>query len=225
MPSAPPHQQKETGSDIIHYPWAVTGRYKHSQVPCVHIQKSLSWNHHINKITKKANSTSAFLQRNIHACPRKIKVLCYLTLLRPVMEYASIIWDPFTQANINRLEMVQRRYARFVFQDYHRTSSVTDMLHKLGWPTLQERRAQAKVYMIYCIMNSLIDVPSNILPPNSSTRRGHSQMLYVPHARTLTYQKSFIPDTTRLWNSLPDKTIKCTSPPMFKEEVQHIQLR
>ena len=47
----------------------------------IHIQNNLSWNHHINQVAKKANSTSAFLQRNIHACPRKIKVLCYLTLL------------------------------------------------------------------------------------------------------------------------------------------------
>ena len=115
------------------------------------------------------------------------------------------------QANVNRIEMVQRRYARFVFQDYQRTSSVTDMLNKLGWPILHERRAQAKVYMIYSIKNSLIDIPPSILPPHSNTRRCHSQMLYVPYARTLTYQRSFMPDATRLWNSLPDEFIKCTS--------------
>ena len=117
------------------------------------------------------------------------------------------------QANVNRIEMVQPRYARFVFHDYQRTSSVTDMLNKLGWPTLQERRAQAKVYMIYSIKNSLIDIPPSILhvPPHSNTRRGHSQMLFVPYAQTLTYQKSFMPDATRLWNSLPNEVIKCTS--------------
>ena len=193
----------------------------------IHIHKNLNWNHHISQVTKKANSTSAFLQRNIYPCPRKIKVLCYLTLLRPIMEYASIIWDPHTHANINRLEMVQRRYARFVFHDYQRTSSVTEMLNKLGWPTLQERRAQAKVYMMYSIKNSFVDIPSSILPAplNTCTRRGHSQMLYIPHARTLTYQRSFIPDAARLWNSLPDGTINCTSPLNFKEEVQHLQLR
>ena len=42
----------------------------------------------------------AFLQRNIHQCPRETKVLCYKTLLRPVIEYASIIWDPHTNANM-----------------------------------------------------------------------------------------------------------------------------
>ena len=53
----------------------------------VHLSRDLSWNNHINYIAKKASSTSAFLQRNIHACPRQTKVLCYKALVRPVMEY------------------------------------------------------------------------------------------------------------------------------------------
>ena len=32
----------------------------------VNIHHKLSWNHHIQKVTSKANSTRAFLQRNIH---------------------------------------------------------------------------------------------------------------------------------------------------------------
>ena len=62
----------------------------------VNIHHNLSWNHHIQKVTSKANSTHAFLQRNIHQCPRETKVLCYKTLLQPVIEYASIIWDLHT---------------------------------------------------------------------------------------------------------------------------------
>ena len=95
------------------------------------IHHKLSGNHHIQKVTSKANSTRSFLQRNIHQCPHETKVLCYKTLLRPVTEYASIIWDPHTNANINILEKVQRRYARYVFHDYRRSSSVTAMLDQL----------------------------------------------------------------------------------------------
>jgi hypothetical protein len=43
---------------------------------------------------------------------------------------------PHTTQNINRLEMVQRRSARFVMGDYHTTSSVTTMLTNLDWNTL-----------------------------------------------------------------------------------------
>ena len=107
----------------------------------VNIHHKLSWNHHIRKVTSKTNSTRAFLQRNIHQCPHETKVLCYKTLLRPVIEYASIIWDPHTNANINILKMIQRRYAKFVFHDYRRSSSVIAMLDQPHWASLQERRA------------------------------------------------------------------------------------
>ena len=42
-----------------------------------------------------------------------------------------LLWDPHTQRNINKLEMVQRRGTRFVKGDYRRTSSVTAMLSDL----------------------------------------------------------------------------------------------
>ena len=192
----------------------------------VHLHKKLSWNDHINQISKKANSTRAFLQRNIKSCPQKVKVLCYFALLRPLMEYASIIWDPFTQANVLKLEMVQRRYARFVCNDYRRTSSVTTMLDKLQWPSLQERRAQAKVVMIYCINNSLVSIPQAVLTPSPSlSQRGHDQKLQVPYARTQVLQRSFFPDAIRLWNSLPQAAVSCTSLLSFKREVLKVQLR
>ena len=57
----------------------------------IHIDSTLKWNTHINKTAQRANTTSAFLNRNIRTCPRKIKHLAYTTLVRPILEYASII--------------------------------------------------------------------------------------------------------------------------------------
>jgi hypothetical protein len=94
----------------------------------LNISHNLSWNHHIGTVIKKANNINAFLSRNISSCPSKIKAQCYTTLVRPIMEYACIIWDPVTQKNIRELEMVQRRAARIVTGDYRTTSSVTRML-------------------------------------------------------------------------------------------------
>ena len=41
----------------------------------LNIHKSLKWNDHINQVTKKANSTLAFLRCNLHHCPRPTKSL------------------------------------------------------------------------------------------------------------------------------------------------------
>ena len=168
----------------------------------------------------------AFLQRNISPCPRQTKVLCYKALVRPLVEYACTVWDPHTQKNISKLEMLQRRYARFVFNDYQRTSSVNSMLQELQWPTLQERRAQYKVVMIYRCVNFLVDIPpAYVAPAPMISQRGHSQKIIVPFARTLAFQRSFFPDAIRMWNSLPQKVVNCTTVDCFRQEVQASQLR
>nr|XP_054763632.1 zinc finger ZZ-type and EF-hand domain-containing protein 1-like [Lytechinus pictus] len=61
------------------------------------------------------------------------------SLQKPVLEYGCEVWDPFTKDNTRKLEMVQRRYARFTMGDHRRTSSVTVMLRQLHWPTLEEK--------------------------------------------------------------------------------------
>jgi hypothetical protein len=101
------------------------------------ISKNLSWNNRVNNITKKANCTLAFLQRNIQNCPQRAKTQAYNTFVRPSLEYASTVWDPHTQANINKVESIQRRAARFVTNNYHPRASVTTLLQDLNWPTLQ----------------------------------------------------------------------------------------
>ena len=105
-----------------------------------------------------------------------VKAQCYTTLVRPIMEYACIIWEPVTQKNIRELEMVQRRAAHFVTGDYRTTSSVTRMLEALQWTELQQRRKRAKVIMLYRIVNHLVAIsPEPYLIPRgvALTTRGH----------------------------------------------------
>jgi hypothetical protein len=77
------------------------------------IQKNLSWDMCIDKITKKANSTLSFLGRNISRCPTTIKAQCYSTLVRPTIIYASSMWSQAKKESIRKLYAVQRRTARF----------------------------------------------------------------------------------------------------------------
>ena len=134
------------------------------------ITPTLSWNQHIDSATKKANGSRAFLQRNLRKCPSNIKKLGYRSLVRPIIEYSSVVWDPHTCVAINRIEMVQRKAARFVCNDFSRHSSVTSMLHNLGGHSLERRRKEAKAVMMYRIANSLIAIPTSpyfLLPISS----------------------------------------------------------
>ena len=59
-------------------------------------------NKHIVNITKNANAMCA-LRRNINSCSRQVKAQCCTTLIRPNIEYAATVWDPYTKFNINKL--------------------------------------------------------------------------------------------------------------------------
>jgi len=65
------------------------------------------------------------------------KASSYLTMVCPKMKYAAAVWDPYYQSDIRQLEKVQRRAARWVFNNFSTYSSVTDTLQQLSWPTLQ----------------------------------------------------------------------------------------
>lgn len=57
---------------------------------------NMTWNKHINIITKKVTSTSAFLRCNTSSCSKKVKAQCYPSLVRTNVEYAATVWDPHT---------------------------------------------------------------------------------------------------------------------------------
>ena len=111
----------------------------------VTIDKNLNWSDHTSRVVNKANSVLGFLQRNVCKCCLEVKCMYCKSLVRPILEYASIIWSPYHQHNIHSIEMVQRHAARFVSSNFDRYASVTQMLNNIGWPTLSLRREKLRV--------------------------------------------------------------------------------
>ena len=95
---------------------------KSSQHPYlgVLLDNKLSWSTHIRNTATKATKTLNFLKRNLSSCSPEVKASSYLTMVRPKMEYAAVLWDPYYQSDIQYLEKVQCRAARWVLNDYNR---------------------------------------------------------------------------------------------------------
>ena len=174
----------------------------------VTIDCKLSFTKHIDTVCKKANSMLAFIRRNLKSCQRQIKADAYLMYVRPILEYATVVWAPHTKCDIDRLEAVQRRAARFVTSDYNRTSSVTVMLDNLNWSTLISRRQTSRLCLLYKIIHNQVDVTlPNYITPATRFTRGHDQKFILPQPRIDAYKFNFFPDSIRLWNSLPLETV------------------
>ena len=95
----------------------------------VTITSDLRWNTHVSNVCTKANRTLGFLRRNLYSCPQEVKEAAYKGLVRPVLDYGSLVWDPPGVVLQEELESVQKRAARFVTSNYkYETGSMTGIL-------------------------------------------------------------------------------------------------
>ena len=87
----------------------------------VTISEDLRWVTHTQQVVNKANKTLGFLRRNLKIRNKRVKERAYKALVRPILEYASPVWDPHSTTSTVSLEKVQRRAARWVARDYRTT--------------------------------------------------------------------------------------------------------
>ena len=71
------------------------------------------------------------VRRNLHNCPRSVRETTYKSLVRPTLEYGSAAWDLYYEKDIQKLERIQRKTARFCAGNYSYYASVTEMLQEL----------------------------------------------------------------------------------------------
>ena len=150
-------------------------------------------------------------------------------LVRPSMEYACTVWDPHTQSETNKIEKVQRRAARWVLSRHRNTSSVSDMLETLKWPTLEDRRKRARLVMLYKVLDKSVALSfgEDLKPAPQRPRRGASKLpndrQLVRHFTKSDYRAmAFLPRTIRDWNSLDQETVAAQSLDAFSSRLARL---
>ena len=155
--------------------------------------------------------------------------------MRSKLEYGAVIWDPFTpgftRTDIDRIEKVQRKAARFIMRDFTSRESgcVTKMLEDLNLQSLESRRSQLRLVMFFKIVRGLvpaIDI-ENYLTPAREKRRirprkfsdyevknivekletNNSRCFQIPQCNSDPFKYSFFNRTAQGWNQLNEVTI------------------
>ena len=156
----------------------------------------------------KANKTLHFLQRNVQiSCPR-LKTTAYQTLVRTTLEYA-----------IHKIEMVQRRAARYILHRYHNRSSV--MLQHLYWLLLEVRRQHQGLAMPYKIHHGMVAVNKDqyLTQAARTSRHAHHSSYFINEATTdyiRLHERIILLRTVKEWNSLPATEVDAPSLESFK---------
>ena len=164
------------------------------------------------------------LRRNLHFCSETTRERAYFALVRPYVEYACSLWDPYTADHIKSIEMVQRRAVRFVYQNYKQEpGTVTGLLQKSNWLSLSSRRKICSMSFIYKMIHEEVDVPFNnfFRHKTTRTRNNHSLMIYRerPKKTTGVIVNSFYYKAPVHWNDLTENVVSAPSLESFKGRI------
>ena len=173
------------------------------------ITSNLKWNDHCQRIVHKATQSLNRLRRAMYGCTDRAKALAYLALVRPCLEYCNVVWNLHTSKNIDLIESVQRRAARWIKSSFDSTvfrwtKSSSECLDELRWPSLEMRRNYMCVVMLYAILKNFTPIKfSDYFQLNDFSTRSHSLTILPLPSSINTFRYSFFVNTVFFWNSIP----------------------
>ena len=138
-------------------------------------------------IIGRANKLLGLLRRNLSTPHRRVKEAAELGLVRPLLEYASQTWDPYTDNLSNKIEKTLRRAARFVTSNYqnYELGSITTLIKDLGWKSLKNRREVDRLCLLKKGLDNNAILPLDELSKSArKTRHMHNKHYTTIHART-----------------------------------------
>ena len=187
------------------------------------VSSDLSWREHVNVTVNKANKLLGLVHRTVGSSNPGAFSTLYTSLVRPVLEYAAPVWNPYLPKDVLALERVQRKASRLAPGNKRGEMAYEDRLRKLKWPTLETRRlflSLVECYKIVFGMNKLNFDDLFEFTKCNSTRANHPYKLYVKPAKCNPYKYSFPIRIVRDWNSLPGSIVEAGSLSRFKSALK-----
>lgn len=126
----------------------------------VTLDAKLSYVAHIDNIVSKSNRMLGFVKRSTEQFTnlRTINLL-FVSLIRPILEYCSVIWSPSYDCHIARIEGVQRKFIKYMCYkagiNYH-SNNYPFLNNYFSLPELQKRREFFDVVFVFKVLNYLI---------------------------------------------------------------------
>ena len=111
-------------------------RSLHSTV--VHIDENLTWECHINELSKKIASGISAIKRIRYSVPYKTLLSIYNSLVQPHLDYCSSVWGSCSKSLSQKLQKLQNRAARVItFSNYDRNTD--ELLRMVNWVKLDRK--------------------------------------------------------------------------------------
>ncbi|CAK1599103.1 unnamed protein product [Parnassius mnemosyne] len=127
----------------------------------VTLDNKLRYNIHIDNVVNKGFRTLGFLFRNCKQFrDTRTKIIIYSALVRSILEYCSVVWNPHFNIYSHRIEKIQKRFLSYLSYDHNLVKilrTYEDRLNYFNVQPLSNRRQLLDLIFLYKLVNGVID--------------------------------------------------------------------
>jgi hypothetical protein len=124
------------------------------------LSHDLKWVTHVDSIVHKATKILGLLKHSLCYAPQEVKLLAYKTLCRPLLEYACEAWNPSGSGLSHKLENIQSKALRFIYNVKGRETSITTLRNKAELSSLAKRRQDKRIKLFHHILEHQSSFPA-----------------------------------------------------------------
>jgi hypothetical protein len=186
----------------------------------VHFSPNLKWNAHIDIITRKARQTSFAIIKSVKSQNMHIFVNLFNVYSRPILEFATNVFNPFLLKDINKIEKVQRDFLRIIYKKCNPklfaqnpltpTPTYKELLHIANTESLELRRLKSDLILFQKFLHgeAIINCKKSFECKQTNTR-GDKYKIFSNVCKTIIRHNSFFIRTSRIYATLDPNIRNC----------------
>lgn len=191
------------------------------------IDERLTWNQHVNKLSKSLYFKVSKLAKLSKAVPKHVLIKIYNATIQPTIDYVITIWGCTNKNNVKKIQRLQNYCARIIEKNFDYVNSRgIELVKNLGLMNVSQRYFYFELLLIYkCIYGLAPPYLSNEVVLEIEIKqirtRLHDMNLYLPIPESEYHKRMFMYRAARSWNKLPSNIKECTSLPSFKKLLKY----
>ena len=175
------------------------------------LDKQMKFDKHILNTTSKGFQILGFILRNSREFTKaSTKIKLFNTLVRPILEYSSSVWNPHYDVYTKLLESVQRRFLyHLCYKEFLAKKIIRyrDRLNHYNITSLADRRKSADMIFLYKLFNGIMDCSElldklQLNAPSRLPRISSYNLFNIPRSRTNLGHFAALPRICRQFNEL-----------------------
>ena len=195
------------------------------------LSSDLKWTTQTSKIYSKAIPIMYTILRSFRTQDPKTYTTLYKTYVRPIIEYNTCIWSPNLISDIKRIQSIQTKFTRTLFQKLNTNyRNYQHRLELLELESLESRRLRNDLTLVYKFQNNLINHNMDNFFTKSTLNtkyklRRHANYLKIPgHSKTTIRRNFFSNRIVKIWNKLPEDLVTSKTLTDFKAKLCKMDL-